>query len=710
MERLEGDTVAGVRPARWALLAALAAPLLYVPGLPFAWTFPGAVWARPWVAAAALCGAWAVFRGGAGLRPPRDPFALALLPALAVAVASALLGAAPSRSLFGNLERMGGVVGTAHVAAWYLLLRTVLDDAGWRSVLRGLALVAGAAGLLATVQWVGAGGPPFRGHAPLGNPGPLGGLLAVGICAAAASAGRAEPGDRWRWAAAAAGAAALAGLAAAGTRAAMGGLALGAAAGGGAWLLRSRGIRAERLAPWLAGAAVAGAAALVALAGISAERTPSDAAPVEAQSLAELRADRTLGMRLDAWGAAAEGVRERPLAGWGPENFRIVFDRHGPAVRSERITQALSYDRAHDFFVEAAAAGGLPGLLAAMLVAFAALWAALAAALDPSATEPAEGAALAAGVVAYGGFLLFWYRDPAAAPAALVLVGLAAHRLEGRRWLAPGGEEKTVGVAAGRAAAAAVAAVALAAAVHAALLVPPARAVWRADVASDARTKFGLYDRAVATRVPGAEETVARYAGAVSSLLPRARALAADPGAESTLDAAFASVRRSLSEQIDRDPENAQLRALRSRVLLTEARWRGDRGLAEEATAAMAEAVERAPAHLIYRYALSEMLRVTGRPEASVEVLRRALEVAPSVDATRVHLARAFTRTGRPDSAADHLLEGRSAVRTPADTVLMRRLLAELAGEQGGARVRGLQQLLADTRSELQAADGGGGS
>lgn len=700
----------GTAPARWALYGALAGPLAWVPDLPFAWTFPGAVWARVAVGAAALCAAWSVLRGGAGLRrPSTDPFAVALAAALAVALASAALGVAPFRSLFGNLERMGGVAVLVHLAAWYLLLRTVLDDGGWRRMLRALALVAGIAGAVATAQWLAAGGVPFRAHAPLGNPGPLGGLLATGLFAAVASAADPEAGRRWRWTAGAAGGLALAGLVASGTRAAGGALVLGAAVGGVAWLLRARGIGARRLAPWAAGAAVAGAAALVAVAaGAGEDPSPSGTSAVEATGLAELRADRTLGMRLDAWAAAAEGAAERPLAGWGPENFRIVFDRHGAVVRSERVTQALSYDRAHDFFAEAAAAGGVPGLLAAMLVAFAALWTALGAALDPSATGPLEGGALAAGVAAHGGYLLFWFQDPAVAPAALVLIGLAAHRRGGRRWLGADPGAEAAGTL-GRAAGAATVLAAVAVAVHAVLLVPPARTAERAGLVSDARTKFRLFDRAARNRVPGAEEVVARYAEAVSSLLPRARALASDPGAEPTLDAAFASVRRALSRQIGRDPENAQLRALRSRVLLTEARWRGDRGLAEEAVDAMAAAVERAPAHLVYRYALSEMLRVTGRPEASVEVLRRALEVGPTVDPTRVHLARAFAGAGRPDSAAAYLLEGRSAVRTPADTVLMRRLLSQLADEQGGARVRGLQELLAETRRALQAGEGSGG-
>lgn len=85
-------------------------------------------------------------------------------------------------------------------------------------------------------------------------------------------------------------------------------------------------------------------------------------------------ADRSVETRVWVWEAAWKGWRERPLLGWGPENFGTVFDRHFdtrhyvPGVPSDTW-----YDRAHnvifDYLVETGALG-----LTAFLSIFAAFY------------------------------------------------------------------------------------------------------------------------------------------------------------------------------------------------------------------------------------------------------------------------------------------------------------------------------------------------
>ncbi len=73
--------------------------------------------------------------------------------------------------------------------------------------------------------------------------------------------------------------------------------------------------------------------------------------------------------RLWTWGSAVAGARERPLLGWGPENFSVVFDRHFdprhyiPGEQSETW-----YDRAHNLFLDYLAETGMLGLLAFLSV------------------------------------------------------------------------------------------------------------------------------------------------------------------------------------------------------------------------------------------------------------------------------------------------------------------------------------------------------
>ena len=75
---------------------------------------------------------------------------------------------------------------------------------------------------------------------------------------------------------------------------------------------------------------------------------------------------RTTQTRLAAWRAGIEGIAERPLLGWGPENFIVPYGKHGTGVAA--TTDA--HDRAHNELIEEATAKGLLGALA-----YIAIWA-----------------------------------------------------------------------------------------------------------------------------------------------------------------------------------------------------------------------------------------------------------------------------------------------------------------------------------------------
>lgn len=80
--------------------------------------------------------------------------------------------------------------------------------------------------------------------------------------------------------------------------------------------------------------------------------------------------DITAQNRIIVWGAGLRGFAERPMLGWGLENFRDPFnDYFNPAITRD-IGSSPWYDRAHNTVVEVAVASGLLGLLA-----FGLLWA-----------------------------------------------------------------------------------------------------------------------------------------------------------------------------------------------------------------------------------------------------------------------------------------------------------------------------------------------
>jgi O-antigen ligase/tetratricopeptide (TPR) repeat protein len=70
--------------------------------------------------------------------------------------------------------------------------------------------------------------------------------------------------------------------------------------------------------------------------------------------------DRTTTSRFMIWGEAWQGFKEKPLIGWGQENFSYVFNKYYDPGMFE---QEQWFDRSHNAFVDWAIAGGAPALL-----------------------------------------------------------------------------------------------------------------------------------------------------------------------------------------------------------------------------------------------------------------------------------------------------------------------------------------------------------
>jgi tetratricopeptide (TPR) repeat protein len=74
-------------------------------------------------------------------------------------------------------------------------------------------------------------------------------------------------------------------------------------------------------------------------------------------------ANTTLGeSRFLAWKAALDGIIDRPLLGWGPENYRNVFDLHAPTNLFSRYESEYWFDRAHNQILDVGTTTGLLGL------------------------------------------------------------------------------------------------------------------------------------------------------------------------------------------------------------------------------------------------------------------------------------------------------------------------------------------------------------
>jgi O-antigen ligase len=85
--------------------------------------------------------------------------------------------------------------------------------------------------------------------------------------------------------------------------------------------------------------------------------------------------DTTAQTRLWVWGEAWQGFLERPVLGWGPENFTPVFDKFfNPNFYIPGGNAETWFDRAHSVFFDYLTETGILGLLSYLGIFFAFYW------------------------------------------------------------------------------------------------------------------------------------------------------------------------------------------------------------------------------------------------------------------------------------------------------------------------------------------------
>lgn len=75
--------------------------------------------------------------------------------------------------------------------------------------------------------------------------------------------------------------------------------------------------------------------------------------------------------RFTLWNMAWQGVKERPLLGWGQDNFTYVFAKY---YDPKMYTQEPWFDRTHNVFFDWLIAGGFLGLISYLSIFVVALW------------------------------------------------------------------------------------------------------------------------------------------------------------------------------------------------------------------------------------------------------------------------------------------------------------------------------------------------
>ncbi len=398
------------------LVLLLAVPLVFTASTVYPYVVGKALYSR--LVIEIVVAAWATLAAFApAYRPRRSTVFLLLGAGLAAAAVSAVLGVSPQRSFWSNYERMQGVVDSAHWAALALAGACVLRTREhWLALVHcNLAVGMTVAGL-AVLQYFGVHDVAFYGDrlpdakgrptGTLGNPIYLGAyaavnaILACGLLVDTCRSRREGPPARqprtrkrlrsgserapggapgrpirlrraltMAWLVASAIVHVWAALLA-GSRGPLLGAVFGTllAAFACACLARGRS-RIAALSALTALAALGSAPFLIGALAPPGFLKAVDLPPSARRMISINIGHPTVQSRLTAWRAGVNGFVDRPVFGWGPENYLVPFARHGADWPSKSMK---AHDYAHSAFFEKLATEGAAGA-----VLYLALWVAI---------------------------------------------------------------------------------------------------------------------------------------------------------------------------------------------------------------------------------------------------------------------------------------------------------------------------------------------
>lgn len=352
-----------------------------------------------------MVGLWLILMWTSGrYTPPRSWIIKLLVLNIIVAVISSIYGVSLNRSLWSTYERMGGIIGLAHWAAFVLvttsLLRT-LDD--WKPILKFAVIIGGIVAVFGIIEYHGGAYPSYFDTTPgivetrisgtLGNSTYLASYLVVTFFLTLFLIGLAvnriihpeKPntttstgGDPTLltnsrkamlecliWVSIAA--VSLWGLQLTGSRGGTLGLVAGILAITLLYLMwgnHAKGKQASLVFVLIS---------LLLIAFLFSFRNTTVYENLISSNPTISRFDSSISdmakFRIHSTEAGIKAFLDRPIFGWGPENYVVGFEAHAsPTYYSESNTGLDTFDHAHNKLVEEAATKGTLGILTYLMV------------------------------------------------------------------------------------------------------------------------------------------------------------------------------------------------------------------------------------------------------------------------------------------------------------------------------------------------------
>lgn len=297
-------------------------------------------------------------------RPKKSPILIALLATLFFLTLATIFGANPYRSFWSNYERMEGLVGHIHLFIYFLVLTgTLRRKQDWYWLFGSLVsssvvlVIYGFLQFFRVIEIHQGGARGFRLDATLGNATYYAILLIFFLFLAIFSAIKVK--NRWlRYALMflAVLEASLVFLTA--TRGAILGLLGGIIIASVLLIILSFNQKKVRIFSFIAIACIFLAVSLFLLFKNS---SYVEKHPILGRLAGISLTERTIESRFTIWNMSLKGFLERPILGWGPENFNIMWNKY---YEPKLYRQEPWFDRAHNIIFDWLISAGILGFLA----------------------------------------------------------------------------------------------------------------------------------------------------------------------------------------------------------------------------------------------------------------------------------------------------------------------------------------------------------
>lgn len=77
----------------------------------------------------------------------------------------------------------------------------------------------------------------------------------------------------------------------------------------------------------------------------------------------------SFGGRFPVWRSAIQAIKERPILGWGPENFEFAFEKYfNPCMGTPRCGGEIWFDRAHNIIFDTLISTGILGMITYLFI------------------------------------------------------------------------------------------------------------------------------------------------------------------------------------------------------------------------------------------------------------------------------------------------------------------------------------------------------